>query len=52
MVPSEIARRTLKAWHDITTLLQRTKRDGLVDVTPSTTDGKSVNIELKEKGRE
>jgi DNA-binding MarR family transcriptional regulator len=52
VTPSEIARKTFRERHDITTLMQRMKRDGLVDITPSTTDRRSVIITLTEKGRE
>ena len=52
VTPSEIARRMIKERHDITTLIRRMKRDGLVDVTPSTTDKRSVIITLTDKGRD
>ena len=52
VTPSEIAKKTIKERHDITTLIQRMKRDGLVDVSPSATDRRSVIITLTEKGRE
>ena len=52
VTPSEIARRIIKERHDITTLIGRMKRDGLVDVTPNANDKRSVIITLTEKGRE
>ena len=52
VTPSEIAKKMIKERHDITTLIQRMKRDGLVDVSPSATDRRSVIITLTEKGRE
>jgi DNA-binding MarR family transcriptional regulator len=52
VTPSQISRKTLKVRHDITTLIRRMKRDGLVDVVPSETDKRSVNIMLTKKGRE
>lgn len=52
VTPSDISRLALKARHDITTLVDRMKRDSLVDVVPSETDKRSVNIVLTEKGLE
>ncbi|MBN2239054.1 MAG: MarR family transcriptional regulator [Dehalococcoidales bacterium] len=51
MTPSEIARWILRERHNVTTLVSRMKREGLVEVEPSTTDRRSVNIILTEKGR-
>ena len=52
VTPSEIARKIIKERHDITTLIGRMKRDGLVDVMPNVKDRRSVIITLTEKGRE
>jgi len=51
MTPSEIARWILRERHNITTLVSRMKREGLVEVEPSTTDRRSVNIIITEKGK-
>ncbi len=51
MTPSEIARWILRERHNVTTLVSRMKKEGLVDVEPSTTDRRSVNIILTDKGR-
>jgi DNA-binding MarR family transcriptional regulator len=52
MTPSEISRWILRERHNVTTLVARMKREGLVEVEPSTTDRRSVNIILTDKGRE
>ena len=52
VTPTKIARRIIRERHDVTTLVRRMQRDGLVDVVPSTTDKRSVNILLTNKGRE
>ena len=52
VTPSEIARKIIKERHDITTLIRRMKRDGLIDITPNALDRRSVIITLIEKGRE
>jgi MarR family transcriptional repressor of emrRAB len=52
VTPSELARRMIKERHDITTLMGRMKRDGLIDITPNALDRRSVIITLTEKGRE
>ena len=52
VTPSEISRRTLKVRHDITTLVKRMKRDGLIDIVPNPNDRRLVIIILTEKGRE
>ena len=51
MTPSEIARWILRERHNVTTLVSRMKREGFVEVEPSTTDRRSVNIILTDKGR-
>ncbi len=52
MTPSEIARWILRERHNVTTLVSRMKRDGLVRVEPSATDRRSINIILTDKGYE
>ena len=52
VTPSELSRRTLRVRHDITTLIGRMKRDGLVNVIPNAIDKRSVIILLTEKGRD
>ncbi|HEY93640.1 MAG TPA: MarR family transcriptional regulator [Dehalococcoidia bacterium] len=52
VIPTEIARETIKEKHDITTLTKRMQRDGLVDVIPNPTDRRSLHIIITEKGRE
>lgn len=52
VIPSELAYRMIKERHDITTLMRRMKRDGLIDITPNSMDKRSVIISLTEKGRE
>jgi DNA-binding MarR family transcriptional regulator len=42
----------IKERHDITTLMRRMNRDGLIDITPNALDRRSVIITLTEKGRE
>lgn len=51
MTPSEIAEWTFRERHNITTLIDRLKRDGLVRVEPNSSDKRSVNISLTTKGR-
>ncbi|MFC2015234.1 MarR family winged helix-turn-helix transcriptional regulator [Chloroflexota bacterium] len=51
MRPSEIAEWTLKERHNITTLVDRLKRDGLVQTKHSTQDKRVVNVILTAKGR-
>ena len=50
LTPSAIARWTLTERHNITTLVDRLQKDGLVGVEPSTKDGRSVQVTLTEKG--
>jgi DNA-binding MarR family transcriptional regulator len=52
MTPSEIAKRTLRERHNITTLVNRLERDGFVAAERSAKDRRSVNITLTDKGRE
>jgi len=52
MKPSEIAEWTLRERHNITTLADRLKKDGLVRVTRNKKDRRVVNITLTDKGRE
>ena len=52
MTPSAIARWTLRERHNITTLIDRMKRDGLVKTRRNRTDRRSINITLTKKGRE
>jgi len=51
MTPSEIAQWTFRERHDITTLVARLKRDGLVTSERNDRDRRSVNIRLTAKGR-
>ena len=52
MTPSEIAEWTLRERHNITTLADRLKKDGLVRVIRNKKDRRAVNITLTDKGRE
>ena len=52
MTPSEIAEWTQTERHNITTLIDRMKKEGLVVAKHSRKDRRSVNITLTEKGRE
>ena len=51
MTPSEIARWTFRERHNITTLIDRLRRDGLVRVERNSSDKRSVNVSLTAKGR-
>ncbi len=51
MTPSEIAEWTFRERHDITTLVDRLKRDGLVRVERNNRDKRFVNVSLTAKGR-
>ena len=51
MTPSEIAEWTFKERHNITTLVDRLKRDGLVKTERSNKDRRFVNVTLTAKGR-
>ncbi len=52
MMPSQIAQWTYRERHDITTLVDRMSREGLVVAKRSSKDRRSVNITLTDKGRE
>ena len=51
MIPSDIAKWTLRERHDITTLVERLKRDGLVSTERSSKDKRYINVSLTDKGR-
>jgi len=51
MTPSEIAGWTLRERHNITTLVDRLERDGLVKTERNAKDKRSVNITLTDKGQ-
>jgi len=51
MTPSEIAQWTFRERHNITTLVRRLERDGLVSTKRNDTDKRFVNIILTAKGR-
>ena len=52
MIPSEIAKWTQTKRHNITTLIDRMKKEGLVTSEQNNKDKRSVNITLTENGRE
>ena len=52
MTPSEIAEWTQTERHNITTLINRMKRDGLVKAKRQTADKRFVDVTLTDKGRE
>ncbi len=51
MTPSQIAEWTFRERHNITTLIDRLKRDGLVRVERNNRDKRFVNVSLTAKGR-
>ncbi len=51
MTPSEIAEWTFRERHNITTLVDRLKRDGLVRVERNNRDKRFVSVTLTAKGR-
>ena len=51
MVPSEIARWTNTERHNITALVNRMKKDGLVTAKRDSNDKRRINIKLTAKGR-
>ncbi|GAH46431.1 unnamed protein product, partial [marine sediment metagenome] len=51
MTPSKIAEWTFKERHNITTLVERLKREGLVKAERSNKDKRFVNVILTAKGR-
>ena len=52
MKPSEIAEWTYKERHNITTMVKRMEKDGLVKTIPDDTDKRSFNVIMTDKGRE
>ncbi len=52
MTPSQIAEWTTRERHNITTLVERMRRDGLVDTERSEKDRRSINVTITDKGRE
>ncbi len=52
MIPSEIAVWTNTERHNVTTMINRLKRDGLVRVERNSRDKRFVNITLTDKGRQ
>ena len=52
VTPSEIAQWTQTEPHNVTTLVNRLKRDGLVRVERNENDRRCMNITLTDKGRE
>jgi len=51
MNPSEIAHWTHTERHNITTLIQRMKKDGLVRIERDETNRRNVNVYITDKGR-
>jgi len=51
LTPSEIANRTFRNRNDITTLVQRLARDGLVATRQNDRDRRFVDVTLTDKGR-
>ncbi len=52
MTPSELAEWTQTEPHNITTLINRMKQDGLVTAERNSSDKRFVNVTLTDKGRE
>jgi len=52
MTPSELAEWTQTERHNITTLIERMKRDGLIKPERNPRDRRFVNVSLTDKGRE
>lgn len=52
MTPSEIASWTFTERHNITTLVARMKKEGLVTTIRSGNDKRSINVNITQKGRE
>lgn len=52
MTPSEIAKWTQTERHNITTLIERMKRDGLIMAERNPRDRRFVSVSLTDKGRE
>jgi len=51
MTPSELAKWTQTERHNITTLIERMKRDGLIKTERNPRDRRFVNVSLTDKGR-
>jgi len=51
MTPSQIARWTLRERHNVTTLIYRMQKDGLVRTERSASDKRSLNVILTDAGR-
>ena len=51
MTPSEIAEWTLREPHNITTLVDRMRKEGLIKTEPHRSDKRSINVTLTDKGR-
>jgi DNA-binding MarR family transcriptional regulator len=51
MTPSEIASWTFRERHNITTLVARMKKEGLVTTIRSSNDKRSINVNITQKGR-
>jgi len=52
ITPSELAKWTQTERHNITTLIERMKRDGLIRTERNPRDRRFVNVSLTDKGRE
>ena len=52
MTPSELAKWTQTERHNVTTLIERMKRDGLIRTERNPRDRRFVNVSLTDKGRE
>ena len=52
MTPSGLARWTQTERHNVTTLIERMKRDGLIRTERNPRDRRFVNVSLTDKGRE
>ncbi len=51
LTPSRIADLTVREKHNITTLIRRLQRDGLIKTAKNTKDKRSFNVIITEKGR-
>ena len=52
MMPSEIAKWTQTERHNITTLIKRISKEGLIKIERNTNDKRALNVVLTDKGRE
>ena len=52
MIPTAIAEWTQTERHNITTLIRRMEKEGLVTIERNTVDRRNVNVTLTDKGRE